>query len=422
MNVVTQFRAAREHDEDRAARFRALFEGAAVGIAVCQCDGCVLEANSALRRMFGYGPSEQQDSQETRGARTRAFPPGVGGDLGCRLDPEAFLPDRSELDELLRGERASVEIEKCFRRQDGSDFWGHLTVSLGCDARRQPAFLIAMLADATERHRVEEHLRDAEKMEVIGRMAGGIAHDFNNLLTGVLLYCDLLSAGLENAHLEGLGPVRSGLSQQVQEVRMAGEQGAALTRQLLLIARKQTEEPRPIRLDEIVASTEDLLRRLIGEHIELAAVLDAGAALVLADPVQLRQILLNLVLNARDAMPGGGSIQLSTHVVQLPGEGDFAKPRRAVSLVVKDNGCGMDAETRARMFEPLFTTKGPGKGTGFGLATVQRIVSEVGGTIEVESEPEQGTSISVFFPVVETLAASPSIAKAQGTRATSSGS
>lgn len=254
--------------------------------------------------------------------------------------------------------------------------------------------------------RREEHLREAEKMEVIGRMAGGIVHDFNNLLTGVLLYCDLLSAGLESIHIENLGSVCGDLCRQVQEVRLAAEQGAALTRQLLSIARKQVQEPRPVSINEIVRSTENLLRRLIGEHVELLAILDDQAGLVLADPTQLRQILLNLVLNARDAMTAGGKIHLSTHVVQLPGEGDFAKSRPAVSLVIQDNGCGIDAETCARMFEPFFTTKNPGKGTGFGLATVQRIVSETHGTIEVESEPGCGTSISICFPTVGAAATS----------------
>ena len=187
---------------------------------------------------------------------------------------------------------------------------------------------------------------------------------------------------------------------------MAGQQGAALTQQLLAIAGKQAAQPRPIPINGIVASTENLLRRLIGEQIELVvaldSALDSGALLVLADPVQLRQILMNLVLNARDAMPQGGKIWLITRTAEFPGEASSNDEpgiaRRAVSLTVKDNGCGMDAETRARLFEPFFTTKKPGKGTGLGLATVQRIVDEVGGMIEVESKPGQGASIEVFLP------------------------
>ena len=410
MNVVTQFPAARDYD--RELRFQAMFEEAAIGIGICQLDGRILEANPALSRMLGYSP------QELAGTHAGDFFPEVHPELhreiGREIYPDNFSPDERLLGELMRGERGSIEIEKRFRRKDGSDLWGHLTVSLGRDARRQPAFLIAMLADATERKRVEEHLREAEKMEVIGKLAGGIAHDFNNLLTGILLYCDLLSAGLESGRLanggwESRGLETSELCQHVEEVRMAGEQGAALTHQLLAIARKQAAEPRPILINEIVASSENLLRRLIGEPIELVTALDSGAGRVLADPAQLRQILMNLVLNARDAMPQGGKIRLITRAAEFPRESpgevsSNAEPgrvRRAVSLAVKDNGCGMNAETRGRLFEPFFTTKNPGKGTGLGLATVQRIVSEARGIIEVESEPGRGTCIEVFLPAVE---------------------
>ncbi len=418
MNVVTQFPAARDYDRD--LRFRAMFEGAAIGIGICQLDGRILEANPALSQMLGYS------REELAGTNARELYPErrreVSREIGSEISDDNFPPDERLLADLLRGKRDSFEIEKRYRRKDGSELWGHLTVSLGRDARREPAFLIAMLADATERKRVDEHLLEAEKMEVIGRLAGGIAHDFNNLLTGILLYCDLLTVGLKSggweigeldeSGLENRRSERSRLCQQVEEVRMAGEQGAALTHQLLAIARKQAAEPRPIPINEIVASTENLLRRLIGEQIELVVVLDSvldsaldsGTGRVLADPAQLRQILLNLVLNARDAMPHGGKIRLSTRAAEFPRELSKAEPgaaRRAVSLVVKDDGCGMNAETRARLFEPFFTTKNPGEGTGLGLATVQRIVSEAGGTIEVESEPGRGTSIEVFFPAIE---------------------
>ena len=279
MNVVTQFPAAREYERD--PRFQAMFEGAAIGIGICQLDGRILEANPALSRMLGYSQEELAGAHagELYPELRRGPNPELHRELGRETHPDNFSPDERLLRELMRGERGSFEIEKRYRRKDGSELWGHLTVSLGRDARRQPAFLIAMLADATEHRRVEEHLREAEKMEVIGRLAGGIAHDFNNLLTGILLYCDLLSAGLESAGRESGGFESGGLAsggwepselcQHVEEVRMAGEQGAALTHQLLAIARKQAAEPRPIPINEIVASTENLLRRLIGEQIEL---------------------------------------------------------------------------------------------------------------------------------------------------------
>src|SRR6266852_3172029 len=231
MNVVTQFPAARDYDRD--LRFRAMFEGAAIGIGICQLDGRILEANPALSRMLGYS------QEELTGTNARELYPERRREVGPEISDDNFPPDERLLADLLRGKRDSFEVEKRYRRKDGSELWGHLTVSLGRDDRREPAFLIAMLADATERKRVEEHLRQAEKMEVIGRLAGGIAHDFNNLLTGILLYCDLLTAGLESGELNNAGVAgggaasggfdRSELCQHVEEVRMAGEQGAALT-------------------------------------------------------------------------------------------------------------------------------------------------------------------------------------------------
>lgn len=359
------------HDDE--LRFRTIFEGAAIGIASCTLDGRIMEANSALSKMLGYG------AEELIGLRAREF---CSGDL---QQDEIFLR------ELVRGERDSFALEKRYTRKDGSCRWGHLTVSLVRSAGGAPAFLVAMVEDTTERKRAEEHLREAEKMEVIGRLAGGIAHDFNNLLTGILLYCDLLLHELDPANR---------LRQHVEEIRMAGEQGAALTQQLLAIARKQLPQPRPILINDVVASTENLLRRLIGEHIELVTLLGSDLGPVLADQAQLRQVILNLALNARDSMPHGGHITLRTQGKTLPGT---SQP--AVALAVEDTGCGMEASTRARLFEPFFTTKPSGRGTGLGLATVQRIVKEAGGAIAVQSEPGRGTQIEVLLPAMTSFAA-----------------
>jgi len=358
---------------DSKLRFRTVFEGAAIGIATCMLDGRIIECNPAVSKMLGYS------QEELAGMHPRELHPGD------------FEPDAAFLAELAQGKRDSFTLEKYFRRKDGSQMLGQLTVSAVRNSDGKPAFLVAMLEDTTERKRIEEQLREAEKMEVIGRLAGGIAHDFNNLLTGVLLYCDLLAAGLEPDDR---------LSQYVEEIRMAGEQGAALTRQLLAIARKQAPLPRPVLLNDVVSSMQNLLRRLIGEQIDLVADLAPQLGTVMADMVQLRQVLLNLVLNARDAMPQGGRITVSTRAGNLPGSG-----APAVSLLVADTGCGMDAPTRARLFEPFFTTKQAGHGTGLGLATVQRIVRESGGTIEVRSEPGCGTRVEVFLPVTQASAA-----------------
>ena len=210
---------------DGELRFRTIFEGAAIGIATCTLDGRIIETNLALQKMLGYS------AEELMGMHARELHPGD------------FQQDEVFLRQLMRGERDSFELEKRYSRKDGSNRWGHLTVSLVRSAGGAPAFLVAMVEDTTERKRAEEQLREAEKMEVIGRLAGGIAHDFNNLLTGILLYCDLL--------LHELVPGNR-LRQHVEEIRMAGEQGAALTQQLLAIARKHVPQPRPILLNEVV--------------------------------------------------------------------------------------------------------------------------------------------------------------------------
>jgi PAS domain S-box-containing protein len=406
MNVSNQFPAV--SGSERNLRFRTVFQSAAIGIGLCDLSGRITELNPEFSRIFGF---RQEELMHAEILELDA--------LQCKFDYKNASendPSFQLLSELVNEKRASLCLEKCYRRKNGSEFWGHLTMSLGRDPRDQPAFLIAMLSDTNDCKRVQEHLREAEKMEVIGRLAGGVAHDFNNLLTGILLYCDLLSAELDSNRFRdvwestttatggspAIAAAASHLWQHVEEVRMAGEQGAALTHQLLAIARKQAAVARPVVINEVVASTNNLLHRLIGERIELVSVLDPEAGRVLIDPAQLRQILMNLVLNARDSMSVGGTITLSTRLAEQAPEsknenGKRCNPKRTVALQVKDDGAGMDAQTRSRLFEPFFTTKKPGMGTGLGLATVQRIVSESGGTIEVESEPGHGTCVEIFF-------------------------
>jgi len=353
-------------------RFRAIFENAAMGIAICTVEGRIVECNPALSKTLGYSEGEL-----------------VGMALG-ELQAGDLDRDRALFGELLVGTRGSSDFGTQYRSKNGLILDAYVTASLVRDSEAQPAFVVAMVQDTTERKRAEKRLREAEKMEVIGRLAGGIAHDFNNLLTGVLLYCDLLLAGM-----------RAGdkARKHAEEIRMAAEQGAALTQQLLAIARKQVPSPQPVQLNDVISSTENLLRRLIGEHVELALRLGPRLGPVLADPGQLRQVLLNLALNARDAMPDGGRITICTQSSKMP---DSAE--RAVIMRVSDNGCGMDAQTRGRLFEPFFTTKKAGAGTGLGLLTVQRIVDESGGTIRVESEIGRGTTVTVFLPVAHSVA------------------
>jgi len=264
-------------------------------------------------------------------------------------------------------------------------------------------FILAMAEDLPGSSAVEQRLHQAERLEAVGRLAGGVAHDFNNLLTGVLLYCDLLLASMEPLHRA---------RHYAEEIRKAGLQATGLVRQLLAVARPASSQPRLLSLNEIADGMRNLLVRLIGENIDLKLQLDSNLGLVKMDPTQAQQVLLNLVLNARDAMPRGGvvSVETSNCNVQVLAEsapGRSSKTSLPCALfVVEDNGNGMDDCMRAHLFEPFFTTKG-GKGNGLGLATVHDIVTTNGGLIHVESSTGRGTRVSVLLPLVTETAIPP---------------
>ena len=247
--------------------------------------------------------------------------------------------------------------------------------------------------DVTESRRLEDQLRQAQKMEAIGRMAGGVAHDFNNLLTVIIGYAELLQA-----QVDPLRPERA----QVDEILTAGARAAAVTKRLLAFARKQVLEPRTLDLNAVVSGVSRMLRRMIGEDLLLSTVLARDLGAVHADPGQIEQILMNLAVNARDAMPGGGRVEIRTANVDV-GEEEARKDRDLqrgpyVLLSVADSGCGMDAEPQSHLFEPFFTTKPEGQGTGLGLSTVYGIVRQSGGAIRVESEPGKGTAFRIYLP------------------------
>ena len=235
----------------------------------------------------------------------------------------------------------------------------------------------------------EQQLRDAQKMEAIGRLVGGVAHDFNNLLTGMVLSSELILAGLSK---------KSRLRRFAEEIRSAGQQGGRLVQQLMAVARQRSIEPCLLCINDAISEVCNLLVRLVGENVELISDLADDLGLVRMDPAQVQQVILNLVLNARDAMPDGGRITLTTRNCDAL---EGPQKKSWVEFVVADNGCGMSAETRARLFEPFFTTKKPGKGSGLGLATTHSIATHEGGTIEVQSEPGRGTQITVRLPRVE---------------------
>ncbi|HEX7077295.1 MAG TPA: ATP-binding protein, partial [Candidatus Eisenbacteria bacterium] len=254
---------------------------------------------------------------------------------------------------------------------------------------------LAIIHETTQRKKLEEQFRQAQKMESVGRLAGGVAHDFNNLLTAILGYADLLRMRLGPDH-----PAQH----DAEEIRRAGERAEQLTRQLLAFSRHQTFAAKVVDLNHLIAETERMLRRMIGEDVQLSTSLSAGHTTVRADPGQIHQVIMNLVVNARDAMPDGGMVTIETQDVVL-GE-DFVRdrvdlrPGEYVLMAITDTGHGMDAETLSRIFEPFFTTKDVGRGTGLGLSTVYGIVKQSGGHVDVYSEVGIGTTFKIYLPRV----------------------
>jgi PAS domain S-box-containing protein len=359
------------------ARYRGLVEASMQGIWI-HTDFIIRFANQTSAHMFGF-----EDAAALVDRDLRDF---VAPHERARL--EGYYSAR------LRGEPAPRRYDFEAVRPDGRRIWVQ-NVATVITWQDEPAVLVALL-DVTEMKQLEEQSRQSQKMEAIGQLAGGVAHDFNNLLTVI--------EGRSEMQLAALPPA-SAPYRDAKLIHGAAQRAAALTRQLLAFSRKQVLQPRVLNLNEVISNLVPMLRRLIGEHIRCATVLAADLGPMRADPGQLEQVLMNLAVNARDAMPGGGVLTIESANVEL--DESFARrhigaqPGPHVMLAVSDSGIGMDEETRAHIFEPFFTTKEAGKGTGLGLSTVDGIVQQSGGTICVESEAGRGTTFRIYFPRID---------------------
>ncbi len=375
--VAIDRKRAQEAVRESEERYRLLFERNLAGVYRVTLTGRILECNDALAHMFGYRSREDLIDRDVR-----------------TLYPTADRR-RDFLDRLLK-ERSLVNHEMRGQRKDGSTVWTLENAALLADEGAGEVIVEGTVTDITDRKHLEEQLRQSQKMEAIGQLAGGIAHDFNNLLTTVL--------GYSNMALNQLSP-HEPLREEIEEIQKAGERAANLTRQLLAFSRKQLFEPKVLDLNALIAEATRMLGRLIGEHIRLVTEPDPSLGNVKGDPGQIEQVLVNLVVNARDAMADGGTLTIRTRNADVQGGNarihSGAPVGRYVVLSVADTGVGIDPEIQKRIFEPFFTTKEKPHGTGLGLATVYGIVRQSGGHIFVASESGRGSTFTIYLPRVE---------------------
>jgi PAS domain S-box-containing protein len=371
---ITERKRAEEALRESKERYRDLVENAHDIIYSHDLKGNYLSVNKAAEHITGYTREEalqlnmsQTLAPECADKATEMISRKLAGEDVTAYELEILAKD---------GRRVAIEVNSKLMYEDGV-----------------PVAVQGIARDVTERKLLEEQLRQSQKMEAIGQLAGGVAHDFNNLLTAINGYSSLALQRVDDD---------SSIKPYLEEVRKAGDRAANLTRQLLAFGRKQILQPLALDLNSVVSDMNKMLRRLIGEDIALNAKLAPDLKKIKADPGQVEQVLINLVVNARDAMPTGGSLTIETANMSLDQE--YAsrhvgiQPGKYVMLAVSDTGTGMDEATRARIFEPFFTTKEKGKGTGLGLSTVYGIVQQSGGSIWVYSEPNQGTSFKVYLP------------------------
>lgn len=373
---ITERMQAAEALQRSEASFRSVIEVAPYGIFRADLAGNLYVVNAALEKMLGY-ESETELLKVNLGTGIFRYP-----------------AEHQKINELFARDQHFKDVEVDWKRRDGA----YITVRCsGWPVKTENRTEIEVFAeDVTQRRVLERQLRMAQKMEAVGRLSGGIAHDFNNLLGVVLGYIQVMKRNLVSG---------SGLYEYAEEIEKASHRAVSLTRQLLAFSRQQVLEPVSLNLNSLVADMEKMLPRLIGEDIDLKLILDPGLGQVKADPGQLEQVLMNLAVNARDAMPDGGKLTIRTANAEIDmafaREHPGSTPGEYVILVVTDTGTGMDAEIQAQIFEPFFTTKGRDKGTGLGLATVYGVVKQSNGYIGVESQKGTGSVFTIYLPRVE---------------------
>ena len=375
-HVATAIQHKRDEERLRISesRYRALFERAAYGMFSSTADGEIRDANPAMVAMLGYDSVEELRK------------------LNLQRDVYVAAEDRTRI--LREYARDKETFETRWKRKDGKVINVRLTGNAVLNAENETDYYEVIAEDITDRRLLEEQLRHAQKMEAVGRLAGGVAHDFNNLLTVIKGYSELILD-----HLMQADPMRL----QVEEIRKAADRAASLTRQLLAFSRRQVLSPKVLDLNSVISNMDRLLKRLLGEDVELHLLLAPQLARVKTDPGQLEQVIMNLAVNARDAMPEGGRVIIETAGVTLDSRTSShahpSEPGNYVMLAVTDTGHGMPEEVRVRVFEPFFTTKE--RGTGLGLSTVYGIVKQSGGSVFVESELGRGSTFRVYLPCVD---------------------
>jgi two-component system cell cycle sensor histidine kinase/response regulator CckA len=371
---ITERKQAEQALLESEERYRLITENSGDLISMTDHDGRFIYVSPSYRQVLGYDPAALIDQLIT----------GLVHPDDQQAMLETMLPISSA---------GATPVVLRLRHADGS--WRWIEGQATAVERQGASYFVGIGRDITERRRLEAQFLQAQKMETVGQLAGGVAHDFNNLLTAINGYAELALSDL---------PAGSGLRADLEEIVKAADRAAVLTRQLLAFARKQLIEPRPLDLNDLIVRVEKLLSRLLGEGVELISLLAPDLSQVKADPGQIEQVLVNLAVNARDAMPGGGTLTIATQNVTLGQEEAAAHgglaPGPYVAITIRDTGSGMDAATRQRVFEPFFTTKAPGRGTGLGLATCYGIVKQHGGHIWVASEPGRGSSFTIYLPQV----------------------